>query len=95
VLALVAADGHLGDVVQQDVGRHEHRVGQQRQAGAAATALLLELDHAVYLAVARDALEQVVQLGVRGEVRLAVQHRLPRVEAGGQQQARDLQRQLA
>jgi hypothetical protein len=30
VLALVVSDGNLVGAVQQDVGGHQHRVGQQR-----------------------------------------------------------------
>ncbi len=31
VLGLVVADRHLVGVVEQDVGRHQHRIGEQRQ----------------------------------------------------------------
>ena len=73
VLALVVADRHLVGVVQQDVGRHEHRIGQQRQPDRfRAGRLLPELDHPGGLAVAGGALEQVVQLGVLGYVGLYV-----------------------
>jgi len=47
------------------------RVGQQRHPDLfLAAGLLLELDHALGLAVARRALQQVVQFGVLGHVRL-------------------------
>ena len=33
VLHLVVPDGHVRRVVGQDVGRHQHRVGEQADAG--------------------------------------------------------------
>ena len=83
---LVLADRHLVGVVQQDVGRHQHRIGQQRQPHRVrAGRLLPELDHPGGLAVAGGALEQVVQLGVLGYVGLYVTQRRGRVDAAGQQ----------
>jgi hypothetical protein len=71
VLALVLADGDLVGVVEEDVGGHQDRVGQQRGPDLLlATRFLLELEHPPGLAVAGDALQQVVQLGVLGDVRL-------------------------
>ena len=47
VLALVLADRHVVGVVQQDVGRLQHRVGEQPDVGASAPfgRLVLELGH--------------------------------------------------
>ena len=73
VLALVLADRHLVGVVQQDVGRHEDRVGEQADGGAlgAVTArLVLELGHPAGLAEAGDAREHPGQLRVLGHVAL-------------------------
>ena len=56
VLALVVAHRHLVGLVEQDVGRLEHRV--EEQAGAhellLARRLVLELVHALEVAVGRD-----------------------------------------
>lgn len=71
VLALVLPHGDLVGVIQQDVGGHQDRVGQQRHPDLLlASGLLPELDHALGLAVTGEALQQVVQLGVFGNVGL-------------------------
>ena len=87
VLALVVADRHPVRVVQQDVRRHQDRVRQQGQPDVRLPgALLLELDHPLRLPVPGHALEQVVQLGVRGHVGLHVQQARVGVNAGGEKQ---------
>ena len=86
VLALVGADRHLRGAVEQDVGRHQGGIGEQRDPGGVdAAALLLELDHPVQLAGGGDALEQVGQLGVRRH--LALPEQGGPVEADGEEAA--------
>ena len=75
--------------VEQDVGRHQRRIGEQRDPGRVhAAALLLELDHPVQLAGGGHALQQVGELRVRRHVALPEQ-RGP-VEAERQEQRRRL-----
>src|ERR1017187_9207891 len=67
VLALVVADGDEVGLVEQDVGRHEDRVGEQAEPGrllAVFARLVLELGHPGQLAHAGGALEQPGQLGM-------------------------------
>ena len=72
VLALVVADRDDVGLVQQDVARHQHRVGEQAGADELLlVALVLELGHPAELAVARDGREQPGRLGVRRHVALA------------------------
>src|SRR5665647_3193656 len=75
--------------VQQDVGGHEARVGEERVPGhRLAPSFLLVLHHACELADVRRALQQIGQLGVGGHGRLD-EHRLVR-QASCQQQQRCL-----
>ena len=66
VLALILTHGNAVRLIEQDVGGHEHRVGQQANAGALFRLgrFLLELRHAVGPAHGRDAVEQPGKLGV-------------------------------
>ena len=65
MLALVVADRHLLGAVEQDVRRHQRRVGEERDPGGRPAApLLLELDHPAQLPDVHGRLEQVGQLGV-------------------------------
>lgn len=85
VLALVLADGDLVGLVQQDVGDHQHRVGEQADGGAVVAllgGLVLELRHPGGLAEAGDAVHQPAELGVLGDVALHEQGAAVRVEAG-------------
>ncbi len=62
MLALVVSYRHFVRVVEEDVGGHEHGIGEQPCAHRlVAFALLLELGHAPKLAEARSALEQPAQ----------------------------------
>ncbi len=86
VLALVVADRHPLGVVEQDVGRLEHRVGEQAHPDRVlAGALVLELGHPAQLAHGGRALEQPGHLGVLGHVALDEEGAPLGVEAGGQQ----------
>ena len=84
VLALVVADGDAVGVVQEDVGRHQGRVGEQAggdELAGVARGLVLELRHALQLADARGALEQPVELGVLGDMALHEDRAHVRVES--------------
>ncbi len=86
VLALVVADRNDLGVVQQDVGRHEHRIGEQADRGRLRSLLgrlVLELGHARGFAEAGDRVEDPGELCVGGNVGLHVERRLRRVDAGG------------
>ena len=86
VLALVVADRDPLGVVEEDVGRHEHRVGEQPDPHRLlAGALLLELGHPPQLAHGGRALEQPGHPGVLGDVALDEQGAPVGIEAGGQQ----------
>ena len=68
MLLLVLADRHMGRAIDQDVGRHQARIGEQPDRGVLAVlaGLLLELGHAVEPAHAGDAVEHPGELGVLG-----------------------------
>ena len=92
VLALVLAHRDPVGVVEEDVGRHEGRVGEQgRPHRLLAVRLLLELDHPVQLAVGDGGLHQPAQLGVLGHVALDEEGGDVGVEADGHQHAGQLQ----
>ena len=98
MLLLVVADRHDVGLVEQDVGSHEHRVGEEpdrRGVGAVALRLVLELRHAPGLAETGDRREDPGQLGVGGHVRLHVQRRLRGLDAGGDVLRRGATRLLA
>jgi hypothetical protein len=71
VLFLVLADRHMGGAVEQDVGSHQARIGEQAERGVLAVlaGLVLELRHAVHPADAGDAVEDPGQLGVLHDAR--------------------------
>ena len=86
VLALVVAHRHRRRVVEEDVGRHEDRVGEEPDPDRLlALALVLELGHAPQLAHRRGALEQPGQPGVLGHVALDEQGAAVGVEPDGEQ----------
>ena len=71
VLALVVSDGHAVGVVDEDVRRHQDRIGHEAGPhGLLPAALLLELCHPAKLAHCRRALEQPRELCVLGHVTL-------------------------
>ena len=93
VLALVVADGHRVGVVQEDVGRHQHRVGEQaRPDRLLAGALLLELGHPLQLAVGGGALEEPFERGVLGDLALYEERAAIRIEPDGDQADRRCRR---
>jgi hypothetical protein len=92
VLPLIVADRHLLGVVQEDVGRLQRRV--REQAGGDEVGLIglvLELRHAAQLAEAGRALHDPAQLGVLGHVALGEQRHDLGVEAGRDEDLRELE----
>ena len=93
MLSLVVADGDEVGAVDQDVGRHQHRVGEQPDAdGLLAGGLLLELGHPAQLAEGGGALEDPGELGVLGNVALQEDRAAPGIEADCQETAGNLDR---
>ena len=67
VLALIFTDRDQVRVVEQHVGGHQHRIGEQADRGGVGALLLglvLELGHARGLSEAREAAQCPCQLGV-------------------------------
>ena len=85
MLLLVLADRHVGGAIDQDVGRHQGRIGVEPDRGVLAVlaGLLLELGHAVEPAEARDAVEHPGELGVLGDLALVEDDVLLRIDAAG------------
>ncbi len=88
VLALIVADGDQLGVVEEDVGRHQHGVGEHPGLDRLlARALLLELGHAAQLAHRGRALEQPRELLMGGHVALDEQGAPLGIETRCEQQA--------
>ena len=86
VLALVLADRDPVGLVQQDVGGHQHRVGEQpdgRALRAHLGGLVLELGHPLGLPEARQAPQDPAELSVLGDLRLQEDRGLLGVDSGG------------
>ena len=82
VLALVVADRDDVGLVEEDVARHQHRVGEEPgRDELPPVGLVLELRHPAELAVAGDGREQPRRLGVRRDVALREDGRPLGVEA--------------
>ncbi|GAB1384440.1 hypothetical protein MASR1M50_27610 [Burkholderiales bacterium] len=101
VLDLVAPHRHLVRLEHQDVGRHQHRVHEQAgrhvavRVGAGGRVLVqhgLVGVGAVEQALAGDAGQQPGEFGDLGDVGLAVEGDVLRVQPGGQPAGGDLQR---
>jgi hypothetical protein len=94
VLLLVLADRHVGRLVDQDIGRHQHRIGVEadRRGFTVLARLLLELRHAVHPADAGDAVEHPGKLGMRRHHRLVEDDVLGAVDARGEEGRGDLAR---
>jgi hypothetical protein len=95
MLALVIADGHLLDFVEQNVGCHQHGVGEE--AGAVtvlALGLLFELGHATKFTEGGDVFQQSRQLRVIGHVALDEQSADLGVESAGEQRSYAVNRLL-
>ncbi len=92
MLALVVSDRHPVGVVEQDVGRHEHRVGEQVDThGLRVGRLLLELRHPLELSVGRRRPEQPGQLGVLRHMALDEHRAERRVDSHREEPVRKVQ----
>ena len=87
MLLLILADGNRVRLVDEDVGSHEHGVGEEPGADRflAVPGLVLELRHPLQPAHGGHAGEQPGELGVLGDVRLHEQDAALRVDAGRQE----------
>ncbi len=90
MLLLVDADRDEIRLIEQDVRRHEDRIGEQTDVDVVLVlrALVLELRHAVHLPHVGVAVEDPGELRVRGNVGLEIENALIRVNA-----ARDVEDQ--
>ena len=96
MLALVVADRDDVGLVEQDVARHQHRVGEEPgRDELVPVGLVLELGHAAELAVARDRAEQPRGLGVRRHVALREDGRALGIEPRREQHRGQVERLLA
>ena len=96
VLLLVLADRHVGRAIDQNVGRHQRRIGikPDRRVLAILAGLLLELGHAVEPAEPRDAVEHPGELGMLGDLALVEHDVLLGIDAAGDEGGGDLARRL-
>jgi hypothetical protein len=94
MLFLVVTDGNVRRLIEQHVGRLQHRIGVKADARAFAVLarFFLELRHAVEPADARGAEQQPCELGMRGDASLVEQDRLGRIDPGRHQRRRHLAR---
>ena len=97
MLLLVLADRHMRRAIDQDVGRHQARIGVKPDRGVLAVlaGLLLELGHAVEPAEAGDAVEHPGELGVLGDLALVEDDVLLRIDAAGDERGGHLARRSA
>ena len=86
MLLLVLSHRHQIGVIEQDVGRHQHRVVEQahRDVVALLEGLFLELDHALQPVERRDAVQQPAEFTVGGHLALHEHRGLGGVNAAGQ-----------
>ena len=87
MLLLVLAHRHMRGAVDEDVGGHQARIGEQAERGVLAVlaGLVLELRHAVHPADARHAVEDPGKLGMLHHPALVEDDVLLRVDAGGEE----------
>jgi len=97
MLLLVDAHGYEVGIVDEDVSRHEHRIGKQARVDILRMpgTLFLKLVHTRQLAEGRAAGEHPRQLRMSGHMALYEQHAPVRVDAASQQQRRSLPRLAA
>ena len=83
VLALIFADRHARRAVEQDVGRLQHRIGEEARVDVVGLMLrlVLELRHPAELAERRHRRQHPRQLGVFGHRRLHEQRRAIGIDA--------------
>ena len=82
----------MGGAIQENVGRHQHRVvvKTDRRRLAILAGLFLELRHAVEPAHPRHAIENPGELGMAGDLALVEHDVLLRIDAGGDERRGDL-----
>ena len=92
MLLLVFADRHMGRAIDQNVGRHQRRIGVKTDRGVLAVlaGLLLELRHPVEPAEAGDAIEHPGKLGMLGHLALIEDDVFRRIDAAGDEGRGDL-----
>ncbi len=92
VLLLVFADRHMGRAVNQNVGRHQCRIGVETNRGILAilAGFFLELRHAIEPAEAGDAIEDPGELGVLRDLALVEHDVLPGIDPAGDESCGDL-----
>ena len=96
MLALVVTDGHQVRLVEEDVARHQDRVGEQAGGDELlAGRLVLELGHAPQLAVAGHGAQQPGRLGVGADVALDEDGRAVGVDPDREEHGRQVERLLA
>ena len=91
MLELVLANGHVSGPEEQNVGRLQHRIGEQaeRRVGESTVGrLVLELVHARQLRHCHLAAEYPAELAVIGHLRLLVEYGALRVDAAREQSRR-------
>ena len=91
MLLLVAAHGHQIRLIQQNIRRHQSRIGKQARVDVVGVlgGLILELGHAAQLAEHGVAVQHPAKLGVGRNMGLDEQHVFLRVQTAG-----DIGRQL-
>ena len=93
VLALIITDRHTVCVIEQDVGRHEDRVGEEAHAHGLLTAtLVLELGHPTQFTHRRGALQEPGQLLMRRHMTLHEEGAAGRIKSGGKEHASRIKR---
>ena len=92
MLLLILADRHVRCAIDQDVGRHQRRIGIEADRGilAVLAGFFLELRHPVEPAEAGDAIEDPGELGVLGHLALVEHDVLCRIDAAGDERRGDL-----
>ena len=85
VLLLVLAHRHVGGVVEQDVGRHQRRIGESPSEEFSGFLPALSLNWVIRFSqpMPGDAVEDPGELGVRRHLGLVEEDRALRVEAAG------------
>ena len=95
MLALVLADRHRIDVVEQDVRGLQHGIGEEADGDEVLLlGLVLELRHAAELAVARRARQQPGALRMIGVVALDEERAALGIEPGGEEEGGQGERRL-
>ena len=97
MLFLILADRHMGRPIDENVSRHQSRIGIKADRGVFTilARFFLELGHAVQPAQTRDAIEHPSQFGMFGNLRLVEHNVLFGIDPAGQKGGCDLADALA